>query len=282
MPNLDAYLNRIGFRGTPRADLDTLRELHRRHLLAIPYENLDVQLGVPVSIDIDAIYRKLVLDGRGGWCYEMNGLLAWALEEIGFSITRLAAGVMRIARGDAAVGNHLALWVHLDEPYLADVGFGDGVLEPIPIRPGVFEQAGLAFELESLADGWWRFHNHPHGSAPSFDFDSGPADPALLARQCAFLQTSPESPFTQVAVAQRHVPAGLAILRGRVLGRIGPDGVDKREISDEREYAAVLRDIFALDNVDTAALWRKVEQQHAAHVERLAAPTRSPTGRGVE
>ena len=276
MPDLHAYCERIGFRDTPRPDLDTLHELHRCHLLAIPYENLDVQLGVPVSLDIEAIYRKLVLNGRGGWCYEMNGLLAWALEKVGFSVTRTAAGVMREMRGDVAVGNHLALWVHgaagraaFDEPYLADVGFGDGTFEPIAVRAGPFHQRGLEFALERLDADWWRFHNHPHGAARSFDFNTRPADTALLRRQCQFLQTSPESPFTQVAVVQRHVPDGLALLRGRVLTRVGPVGVEKWEIADEDDYFTVLREVFALDLLRSDLLWQKVQHQHAAYLERL-------------
>jgi N-hydroxyarylamine O-acetyltransferase len=77
---------------------------------------------------------------RGGWCYEMNGLMDWALREIGFKVTRMAGGVMRASVGDGVVGNHLVLKVDLDRPYLADVGFGDGLVEPIPIEPGRTKQ----------------------------------------------------------------------------------------------------------------------------------------------
>jgi N-hydroxyarylamine O-acetyltransferase len=151
------------------------------------------------------------------------------------------------------------------------VGFGDGVHEPIPVRPGPICQRGFEFSLERLPDGWWRFHNHPHGGAPSFDFNDVPADETVLARQCELLQTSPESPFTQVAVVQRHVPGGLALLRGRVLTRVGPDGVDRQQIADETEYRRVLRDLFTLDLPDVAVLWQKVEAQNAIYLERLAA-----------
>ena len=77
--NLDRYLERIDFRDSPSLDLDTLRSLHRSHLAAIPYENLDIHLGRSLQLDLGEMYRKIVLDGRGGWCYEMNGLFAWAL-----------------------------------------------------------------------------------------------------------------------------------------------------------------------------------------------------------
>ena len=266
MPDLKGYLERIGFAGRPRVDLDSLRTLHRQHLLAIPYENLDVQLGRPVGFDIDAIYDKLVNGRRGGWCYEMNGLLAWALEQVGFSITRLAAGVLRAERGDDAVGNHLAICVDLpgsEVRYLADVGFGDGAIEPVALVPGAFEQRGFAFDLQDLADGWWRFHNHPHGGAASFDFRLAPADIGVLARQCALLQSSPESPFTQLVIAQRHVGAGLVTLRGRVLTEVRPGALYRRELADAADFSAVLQDVFGIDEAAALTLWPRVVESHA-------------------
>jgi N-hydroxyarylamine O-acetyltransferase len=265
-PDLDGYLARIGFSATPRVDVETLVEVHRQHLLSIAYENLDVQLGVPVHRDIGSIFRKLVLGRRGGWCYEMNGLLAWALEAIGFSVTRMAAGVRRQERGDVAVGNHLALWVHLEQPYLADVGFGDGMLEPVPIRAGAIRQHGFDYALERLPDGWWRFHNQPRGGAPSFDFATAPAADGVLHRQSTMLQTSPDSPFTQVAVVQRHLPGGLALLRGRILTRLSPAGVERREVADQDDYQSLLSETFNLQVPDVDRLWEKVGRQHLAYL----------------
>src|SRR5581483_10607757 len=137
--NIRSYLARVGVSGPISRNLEGLRTLHRAHLYAIPYENLDVQLGWPVTIEIGPIYEKIVARRRGGWCYEMNGLLGWALSELGFEVTRCAGGVMREAAGDAMVGNHLVLRVVIPEGvYLADVGFGDGPLDPIRIAPGDF------------------------------------------------------------------------------------------------------------------------------------------------
>lgn len=279
MPDLQGYLDRIGFAGRPRVDLDTLRAMHRGHLLAIPYENLDVQLGRRVGFDIDAIYDKLVNRRRGGWCYEMNGLFAWALETIGFPITRLAAGVMRAERGDAALGNHLAIRVHVPGSavaYLADVGFGDGALEPVALTPGAFQQRGFHFALEELGAGWWRFHNHPHGGASSFDFRLAPADTAVLAHQCHYLQTSTESPFTQLVVAQRHVARGMLALRGRVLSEIRPGAVYRRELADAADFAKALTDLFGIDEPAALALWPRVVERHARFIAQRPARTPPP------
>jgi N-hydroxyarylamine O-acetyltransferase len=89
--HLLSYLERVGFRHTPRVDITTLQDLLRAHVCSVPFENLDVQLGRPLTTDVDDAYRKIVIDRRGGWCYEQNGLFGWALQQIGFEVTRVAA-----------------------------------------------------------------------------------------------------------------------------------------------------------------------------------------------
>jgi len=112
---LDRYLARIGFDGNPAPTRDTLNRLLRAHALSVPFENLDVQLGQPTTTDVGAAYRKIVERGRGGWCYEQNGLFGWALSEIGFDATRVAAAVMRHERGTSADASHLCLLVRMPE-----------------------------------------------------------------------------------------------------------------------------------------------------------------------
>src|SRR5436305_7150802 len=111
---LSAYLERIVHAGPVAPDVATLKALHRAHLTAIPYENLDVQLGRPLTTDPAAAYDKIVRRGRGGWCYEMNGLFGAMLEEIGFSVTRMAGAANRELLGDVVIGNHLVLGVEIE------------------------------------------------------------------------------------------------------------------------------------------------------------------------
>lgn len=262
--DLAAYLDRIGFAGQARPDLATLKAVHRAHLLAIPYENLDVQLRRPVTTDPAEAFDKIVRRRRGGWCYQMNGLLGWALEAIGFSVTRMAGGVHRATLGDDAVGNHLVLRVDLDRPWLADAGFGDGPLEPYPITAGPFHDNGFDFALEAHGGGWWRLRNHPRGGAPSFDFRNERADEALLAACCTRLQTAPESPFVQNAVIQRLRPEGMAILRGRTLRLLTPDAVEERLIESADELVETLSTVFALDLPEAASLWPAISARHEA------------------
>jgi arylamine N-acetyltransferase len=261
---LSAYLHRIRFDGCLRPDLATLRAIHRAHQYAIPFENLDVQLRRPVVLDLEAIYDKIVRRRRGGWCYEMNGLMEWALKEMGFEVMRISAGVMRVRAGDAQLGNHLCLLVCLDQPYLVDVGFGGSLVEPLPLKASEREDRPYRLELSELGHSYWRFAEIAHGDAFSFDFRVAPADEALLAQKCQFLQTDPASPFIQNLVVQRRTADTHLSLRGRVLAAIHTTHVDKKLLNSKDELVATLRDSFDLDTPEAATLWPSICARHEA------------------
>ncbi len=263
--NVDGYLARIGLDHRPPPTLEGLRAVHAAHLLAIPYENLDVQLGRPVTIERPAIYDKIVGRRRGGWCYEMNGILGWALGELGFRVTRATGAVMRVLGHDTSVANHLVLRVDLDVEgtYLADVGFGDGPRDPIRVVPGEFESNGFRFGLERADGEWWRLINHPNGGAPSFDFHLAPADEARFAARCAELQTDPNSHFMLNLFCFKHRPRDILMLRGRVLRTLRPDGFDDRLLESAEDLVTTLRDDFTLDVPQIASVWPKVCKRHA-------------------
>ncbi|NWH09571.1 MAG: arylamine N-acetyltransferase [Alphaproteobacteria bacterium] len=262
---LDAYFSRLELAREGLApDYSTLCRVHRAHALRVPYENLDVQLSRPVTTNPLHALTKIG-SGRGGWCYEMNGSLGAALQALGFSVVRMAGGVHRASQGDQMIGNHLILKTEIaGRPYLCDVGFGDGLLEPVPLAEGVYRQGHMAFRLERLEDGFWRFHNDPDGAAPSFDFEDAPADERLLGEVCTFLQTSPESPFVQNAVIQRHFPDPHLSLRGKVLRRRNGDGVHDQALESAKDYIEVLAAEFGLDLPEAASLWPQIEQRHEA------------------
>src|SRR5918995_2554428 len=112
--DVDAYLERIDYRGPLAPTAETLRRLHVAHLLAVPFENLSIHAGEPVVLDDEALFEKIVARRRGGFCYELNGLFAWLLRALGFRVTMLSARVVN--RG--VVGpeyDHLTLQVDLAE-----------------------------------------------------------------------------------------------------------------------------------------------------------------------
>src|ERR1051326_805528 len=126
--NTTAYLDRIGYRGPVMPTADVLRRLHLAHLQTVPFENLDISRGRKIAMDEEAFVRKLVEERRGGFCYELNGAFAALLRALGFKVTLLSARVPREDGSDGPEFDHLTLRVDLEEPRLADVGFGDAFL----------------------------------------------------------------------------------------------------------------------------------------------------------
>ena len=259
---LSDYFARIDYRGPATPDLNCLAAIHRQHLLKIPYENLDVQLGQSVDLDPERIFDKLVFRRRGGWCYEMNGLLGWALEEIGFDVTRMAGGVMRSHLGDSTLGNHLVLAVRLEKTYIADVGLGNGLIEPTPLVEGSFSQGFRQFRLEKMADGLWRFHNFPSALPADFDFRDEAADEYLFESTCRELQTDPESMFVQNLICERLHEEGVRFLLGKTLFTFSGLESTQRILDSEEDLAETLSTIFSLDGIDVGRLWSRVVARH--------------------
>lgn len=272
--SLRDYFHRIGYGGTVAPTLETLGALLRDHVLTIPFEALDVQLGRPLTTDVDAAWEKIVVRGRGGWCYEQNGVFGRVLEEIGFGVTRIAGAVMRAERGPESEANHLALLVETeDRPgrrYLADVGFGSSLIEPIELREASYRQAPFDLGLRRLDDGHWQFFEDAGDGVFTFDFEDRPGDEAALSERCHYLQTDPDSGFVKSLVAQIRRDDAHVTLRGRVLSSIGPDGTESRFIGSAEELTAVLRGLFSLDVPEVAGLWPRIARRHEEYLRERA------------
>jgi N-hydroxyarylamine O-acetyltransferase len=262
---LQPYLDRIRYHGGIRPTSDVLAVLLQAHVCAIPFENLDVQLGRLVTIDVAAAYEKIVVNGRGGWCYEQNGLFGWALVQIGFEVTRIAASVMRQERGDVADANHLCLLVRIadsDATYLVDVGFGGSMIQPIELAEAVHHQAPFRLGLTRRPDGYWRFWESISGSEFSFDFVPQPANEAALQSKCAFLQSDPSSGFVLNLVAQLRGSEQHKSLRGRVLSIATPAGIQTRILDSADAIVATLAEHFSLNLPEVADLWPRITTRH--------------------
>ena len=261
------YLQRIGYRGGTEPSMDALTGLLRCHVLSVPFENLDTQLGTPLTTDVDAAFEKIVERRRGGWCYEQNGVFGWALSEIGFGVTRVAAAVRRSERGDKALANHLCLLVDLPGEktrYLADVGFGGSMIHPIPLVEREHDQPPYQLSLHRLEDGHWQFREVAGADAVSYDFLPEPGNEDALSKKCAQLQTDPESSFVLSFVAQKRRPDSHLSLRGRVFAKTSSSGKDSRTIESADEFAEILRSTFRLDVDGAADLWPKIVARHEA------------------
>jgi len=240
------YLKRIGYVGSTSPTIETLRALQRAHLLAVPFEALDCFLGVPIRLDREALFDKVVTRLRGGFCYELNGLFAELLMALGFTVSRLAARPFT-GEGLAPPFAHLALLIEHDRRWLADVGFGYFTLEPLDIderstqvrngrRFRVTEEDGafVAEELGMRSRWGYRFALEPHGLEDYRD-------------QCRAYSTDPTSGFVRRAtVSQAFTDGWVTVTRDQVIGRRGGQRLD-RPIRDDADWRRTLRELFGVD-----------------------------------
>lgn len=268
---LAAYLARIGAVRPITCDLASLQALHRAHLLNVTWEAIDAFMSWKNEFSTDAAFTKIVERGRGGWCFEMNGLFGAALSALGFAVTRLSGGVNREFLGDVAIGNHLTLQVELDRTYLAEVGVGDAILSPVPIALGSFEQRSFAFALSEAEGGWLRLHNHSMGIARSFDFRPGYSDEEKLRAAHGWLMKDPGSPFTGALAVMRHNETGYTVLQNDRLRRVTNFGAMEFQIKSADHLAETFESVFHLDVPQVDEVWNRV-------CDVLAA---SEKGRGV-
>jgi N-hydroxyarylamine O-acetyltransferase len=262
----DAYFARIGIAVPSRPDFEALRAIHRAHALAFTWEAADAFLTRPEGgIDPERAFEKMVTGRRGGWCYEMNGLLGAALAAAGFNVTRLCAGVHRATIGEAAIGNHLTLRVELDDgAWLVEAGLGDALPVPVPLCEGTYEDGYLACAIQAAEGDWLRYSNHRHGIASSFDFRADHSDDAVLAEKEVWMRTDPGSPFTGALAIMRHFPGRVESLVNRTRRTLTASGMAEREITGEEDFAGILGGLFGLDLPDVPALWAKTGERIAA------------------
>ncbi len=271
MIDVPGYLRRICHRGPVRPDTGTLVALHRAHLATVPYENLDIQLGRPLSLAPEALSDKIVRRRRGGFCFELNGAFALLLTAIGFPVRHVSGAVHRDRHGADAWGNHLALLVDTDTgPYLVDVGFGDGFLAPLPLAVGSYPQGPLTYGLRrDLAAGHWRMVHHPSGACAGFEFRTDRQQLSDFIPYCDRLSRSPDSPFVRTLLVQQPRPDHALALQARTLTRRGPAGRWVRELTDRPDLVLVLTSEFgvpveALGDPAVDRLWELSGAQQAA------------------
>jgi len=256
--DLDAYFQRIGFGGELKPRLDTLCALHFAHATTIPFENLDIQMGLPIHLDLASLQEKLVLRRRGGYCFEHNTLFLAALKDLGFDVVPCEARV-RLGAPETLPRTHMLLLLRLEgTPWLCDVGFGgEGLLHPVPMDGEAHSQYLNAYRviaegplrvLQSRHDGGWTdlYAFHPE---PRFAVDFEVAN--------HYTSTHPESRFVRTLTAQLPGPQVRRILRNRAYAEIRGDSVEGRELELD-EVLPMLRETFGI-RVPEGARFRAFE-----------------------
>ncbi|ORT55991.1 arylamine N-acetyltransferase [Streptomyces sp. CB03238] len=277
--SFEGYLGRLGVTDPGAPSAEALSALQRAHLERVPYENIDIQLGRPPGIEPELSVRRFAA-GQGGYCFHLNGGFAALLEALGYDVTRHVGGVHHDPEGRGANGNHLALTVRVDgEAWFVDTGLGDGPHEPLPLRPGTYQQGPFTYRMEpSVTEpGGWTLHNGPQSAFPVMEFAARPVTMADLADEHLRLSTAPDSPFLTTFAALRRDAKGLDLLRGRVLTRIDTAGRTERPLDTAGEWYAALADVFGrnldgLDADDRTALWERVTRAHEEWLAARATP----------
>jgi N-hydroxyarylamine O-acetyltransferase len=213
--NVQAYLDRINYSGPTEPTPENLRALHLAHLYSVPFENLDIHLGRPIVLDYEKLYNKIVNEQRGGFCYELNGMFGWLLTQLGYKVSMLDARVIG-ADGQPGIDfDHMTLRVDLEEPYLADVGFGEAFREPLHMNErGIQVQPLGSYRLDTDGELWTYYEpGESDGLKPSYIFTLTPHRLEDFAEGCHYHQTSPDSHFTQKRVATIARPEGRVTVR---------------------------------------------------------------------
>lgn len=250
--SLSAYFARIGYQGAPSADIGTVSELMRRQLFTVPFENLDVQAGKIVSLVPEAIVEKIVGRRRGGYCYEVNGLFAMALEALGINYQFVAARPMLCPVKRPKT--HMAIVASIDgEKWLCDLGFGSyGIRAPMRLDADQVEirqdedifvlkkEGDAGYLLQALVDGVW---------VNQYAFDLSPQEWIDFAPANYLNSTHPDAVFVQRLLVVLHTPDGRSILCGDSL-KIIERGRVKTQTVARHERDSVLTSIFGLPGMN--------------------------------
>lgn len=247
--NLNHYLARVGFQGEVKADIASLTELMRCQLFSIPFENLDVQAGKVVSLVPEEIVDKLINRHRGGYCFELNGLFAMALQALGVEYRFVAARPLLYP--EKKPKTHMAIVLKLeDELWLFDLGFGSyGIRAPMRLsrvdteiiqdhdRFMLTREGECDYVVQASVQGTWR---------PQFSFDLTPYDWVDFIPANYYSSTHPDTIFVKKLIVILHTPSGRKILSGHTL-KIIEQGSEQVLPLSEAEKDRVLREHFGLE-----------------------------------
>jgi N-hydroxyarylamine O-acetyltransferase len=255
--DLDAYLARIGWQGSLEPTLDTLAGLTRAHMTRIPFENVDVLLGRGIRIDLDSITRKIVVEGRGGYCFEHGPLLQSALQSVGFRVTPHAARVLTVLPRHQAPRTHMFLCVQTAcGRFVVDPGFGGlAPIVPVPLDEVVDARDGLDRHRMVRNDDEWILEAQIDGvMKPLWTSTLEPQYPVDFELANHWIATSPASPFTTRLMLRALTPSGRTSVMNREVTVLTAGRSEKYQLADRKELRALLGEHFGFDLPDVEEL----------------------------
>jgi arylamine N-acetyltransferase len=271
---VDGYLSRLGLAARPEPTAEGLAVLHRRHLDAVPYENLAIMLGRPDPADPALTLERIAAGGNAGYCFHHNGAFEVVLRELGFTVERRYGHVWTTPEERAAPQlNHLVLLVTIDgSGWWPDLGLGDGLRDPVEVADGEIRQGPFRYEIAGASrDGWTFLHDTGAGSFGAVDVHPARPSAGQVAAAHRVLSTPPDGRFTRVLVVQRRDDTGTEMLRGIRHERKG-DGAFSRDLAAYDDWRAVLASLrVSLTEAGEAELRSLHARMLAGHEERARA-----------
>lgn len=246
--NIDAYLERIGVDSAISISEDCLDKLHRAHAYTIPFENFDILLGRGIDLSPEKLFQKIILNSRGGYCFELNGLFLHLLQLLGFQARPLLARVH--LRGEPGGRHHqLALVTLNGRDWIADVGFGaNGLRAPIPYEHAVVHrQDGLEFRLlDRPPFGTMLQTREGERWQDLYSFDLGHVCPGDIDSGNHYTSTSSGSYFTWARVATLPNAGGRLSLNDFSLTIVSNSDTEVLQLEHNASYLEKLREYFGI------------------------------------
>jgi N-hydroxyarylamine O-acetyltransferase len=265
LTNLALYLQRLGFDAPPAPTLETLRQLQLRHTGAFPFENLTTLLGEPVLIDLPSIEQKVLHDGRGGYCYELNNLFLALLQTLGFDARGITGRVvMGQPEGAWTARTHRLSLVTLDSVrYIADVGFG-GMVPTAPLMLDTEAEQFTpheSYRIEPHADGYTLRANIGGEWRAMYIFDLQRQEDIDYTLGNWYVSTHPESPFLKQLMVARTGEGWRRTLNNGSFAIHRMDSISERhEVTDAQELIGLLESEFGIRVPTQEVLARVLER----------------------
>lgn len=256
--NIKAYLERIGLSECDVSlDAEFLKKLQYAQVLTVPYENLDILNGIPLSLDENVLYDKIVNNRRGGYCFELNGLLSFFLKDIGFEVHNYAARYLR-GETDIPLRRHRVLSVKCDDgSWLCDVGIGQiAPRYPLKIEEGtVQEQFGETYRFEKDGFFGWKLCELHNGEWRAFyAFTEEEQLDIDYIQPSFYCEKHSDSPFNKDVMVAMKTEQGRKTIDGRVYKEFTREALSyiEENISDQRRYELLQKE-FGLN-------WKRREE----------------------
>lgn len=263
--NSSYYLKRIGILDVPEPTLDNLQRLHLNHLYFVPFENLDIHLGITIKLHLQKIYEKIVVLKRGGFCYELNALFHWLLDNLGYETSMLAARV-HDGKTYGPPFDYMLLLVQIaNQQFLADVGFGDSFIKPLELNLKQQNQNGTHYFLTKENDGFTLFQTKQHSEPkPQYTFTLEPSQLSDFDEMCVYQQTSEYSHFTQKRICSIiNENERMTISNNRFIITNHLSNIKKESpIENEQQYKQILQDKFGIQLSSEQSLDRFLKEDN--------------------